>query len=54
MKERIAPHGNEDYVKNELHKDLSMCSTTRLPILESVASLYELKAFKADATAAVF
>lgn len=53
LKARIAPHGNEDDLKNELHKDCSTCSPTGLRILESVASLHGWTVYKADVTVAV-
>lgn len=54
MKARIAPHGNEDDLKNKLHKDCSTCSPKVLRIIESVAPRYGWKLYKADVTTAAF
>ena len=52
LKARIAPHGNEDNLKNILSKDCATCPPTGLRILESIASLYNWKLYKADVKAA--
>ena len=51
LKARIAPHGN-DNLKNILSKDCATCPTTGLRILDSIASLYNWKLYKADVKAA--
>lgn len=40
LKDRIAPHGNEDNMKNELSRDCATCSPAGLRILESIAALF--------------
>ena len=52
LKARIAPHGNKDNMKYFLSKDCTTCPPTELRILESIASLYSWKVYKADVKAA--
>lgn len=52
LKARIAPHGNEDNLKDVLTKDCSTCPPTGLRILESIASLHGWNVYKADVKAA--
>lgn len=52
LKARIAPHGNEDDLKDTLSKDCSTCPPTGLRILESIASLFGWTLYKADVKAA--
>ena len=52
LKARIAPHGNEDDMKNILSKDCTTCPPTGLRILESIASLFSWKIHRADVKAA--
>lgn len=48
LKARIAPHGNEDDLKNILNKDCSTCPPTGLRMFESIAALHGWKIYKAD------
>lgn len=52
LKARIAPHGNEDDLKDVLNKDCSTCPPTGLRMLESVASPFGWTVYKADVEAA--
>ena len=52
LKARIAPHGNEDDMKNLLVSDCTICLPTGLRIVESIASLNGWKLLKADVKAA--
>lgn len=52
LKARIAPHGNEDNLKDILSKDCTTCPPTGLRVLESIVSLHRWKLYKADVTAA--
>lgn len=52
LKARIAPHGNEDTLKDLLTKDCTTCPPTGLRILESIASLFGWTLHKADVKAA--
>lgn len=52
LKARIAPHGNEDDLKELLSKDCTTCPPTGLRILESIASLFAWTLYKADVKAA--
>ena len=52
LKARIAPHGNEDDLKNVLSKDCSTCPLTGLRIVESIAALHGRTIYKADVKAA--
>lgn len=49
LKARIAPHRNEDNMRNELTKDCATCSPAGLQILESIAALLKWKIAKIDA-----
>lgn len=40
LKARIAPHGNEDSLKNELRSDCAMCPPIVIRIILSIAALY--------------
>ncbi len=52
LKARIAPHGNEDDLKDKLSKDCATCPPTGLRIVESIASLHAWTLYKADVKAA--
>ena len=52
LKARIAPHGNEDDLKNVLSKDCSTCPPTGLRIVESIAAIKGWTIYKADVKAA--
>ena len=52
LKARIAPHGNEDNIKNDLSTDCTTCPPSGLRIVESVASLHGWKVHKADVKSA--
>lgn len=52
LKARIAPHGNEDAMKEELTKDCATCSPAGLRILESVAALFGWTVIRIDAKSA--
>ena len=54
LKARIAPHGNEDDLKDFLDKDCATCSATGLRIVQSVASLHSWTFYKADVKSAFF
>ena len=51
LKARIAPHGNEDNMRDILNKDCTTCPPTGLRILESIASLFSWKIHRADVKA---
>lgn len=40
LKALVAPHGNEDAMRDELTTDCATCSPVRLRILDSIASLF--------------
>lgn len=52
LKARIAPHGNKDALKNVLSTDCSTCPPAVLRVLESIASLFGWKLYRADVKAA--
>lgn len=52
LKARIAPHGNEDNLKDVLNKDFSTCPPTVLRIVESISSFHIFTAYKGDVKAA--
>lgn len=52
LKARIAPHGNEDALKEIFTKDCTICPPTGLRIVESVASLLGWNVYKADVKSA--
>ena len=52
LKARIAPHGNEDDLKDVLSKDCMPCPPTGIRILESLASLFGWPVYRADVKAA--
>ena len=52
LKARIAPHGNEDDLKDLLASDCSTCPPTGLRIVESIASLMKWRLYKADVKSA--
>ena len=52
LKARIAPHGNEDNLKDILASDCSTCPPSGLRILQSVATIKKWTIYKADAIAA--
>ena len=53
LEARIAPHGNEDDMKNILSKDCRTCPPTGLQILESITSLLHWTIHRADVKAAL-
>lgn len=52
LKARIAPHGNEDDLKNVLNKDCYTCTPTIPRVLDYVACLPGWSVYKADVEAA--
>jgi len=52
LKACIAPQGNEDDLKDVLNSDCSTYPPTELRIVESIASLFGWKMYKADVKAA--
>ncbi len=52
IKGRIAPHGNEDALKELLTKDCTMCPPTGIRIVESTASLYGWVVVRGDSKSA--
>lgn len=52
LKARIAPHRNEDDLKNVLKSDCTTCPPTGLRIVQPIASLLGWKLYKADVKAA--
>lgn len=46
---RIAPHGNEDFLKLELSTDCSVCTPTGIRIVLSISAILKWKVSKADA-----
>ena len=52
LKARIAPHGNEDSMRDELTTDCATCSPAGLRILESIASLFGWTIVRVDGKAA--
>lgn len=52
MKARIAQHGNENFLKDELSKDCTICPPTGVIILECIPLLYGWVMYRADDTAA--
>lgn len=53
LEARIALQDNEDFMRNNLRIDCSMCPATAIWIIASVASLYRWKLSKTDATLAI-
>lgn len=52
LKARIAPHGNEDSLKNDLRSECCMCSPSGVRIVLSIASLRGWRLSKADVKSA--
>lgn len=52
IKALIAPHGNEDDLKEVLNKDCVMCPPAGLRVLESIAALMGWNIYKACVTSA--
>lgn len=52
LKARIAPHGNEDSLKNELKSDCCMCAPVGIRIILMVATLNKWKITRADVKSA--
>lgn len=48
LKARIAPHGNEDSIQNQLHSDCCMCPPTGIRIVLMVAAVMAWPLRKAD------
>ena len=52
LKDRIAPHGNEDSLRSVLKSDCSMCSPTGVRIVIMISSLFGWRIHKLDALTA--
>lgn len=52
LKARIAPHGNEDSLKDELRSDRSMCAPTFVRILLSLSTMFKWRLTKIDVKSA--
>lgn len=52
LKARIAPHGNEDKIKQSLKSDCAMCSPTGIRIFLSITAIRRWPLVKADVKAA--